>query len=302
MKIAICNELFKGWLLKDIYEYVSRLGYEGVEIAPFTISNDVRMIVHKERKEISDLASSYNLEIVGIHSLLVAPKGLHLTHPDESIRQLTNQYLCELVKFTSEIGGKFLVLGSPNQRNVLNGLSYQNAWEYARQILYECSRFAEKYDVIIALEPLTRQFTNFINTAEEAIKLIREVSHPNLMLNLDIFSMLDEGKPIPDIIRESKEYLINFHANDDNGLGPGFGKIDYGPIIEALKEIKYDGFLSVEVFDVSPGPEKIVIARLEKPQRIIAKNYNSLVFFVSYPISWLNENDKYNLAIAWNYI
>jgi sugar phosphate isomerase/epimerase len=271
LKIGICNELFKGWTLKDVFKYVSELGYEGVEIAPFTISDDVSKIMYKERKEINELASSYELEVIGTHWLLMTPKGLHLTHPDENIRHLTKQYLCEIVKFTTDIGGKYLVLGSPQQRNVLEGVSFQQAWNYAKQILLECSRFAKEYGAVIALEPLKKEFTNFINTADEALKLIREVSHPNLKLHLDVFSMSDEQKPIPELIRKSKKYLAHFHANDDNGLGPGFGTVDYVPIIETLEEIKYDGFLSVEVFDFSLGPKRIANNSLENIRRLLAK-------------------------------
>ena len=199
MKIAICNELFEGWRLEKIFEYISRIGYEGVEIAPFTISDDVRKVKKKERKEIRSLASSFNLKIAGTHWLLVSPKGLHLTHPDRKIRRFTEQYLCELIKFTSDIGGRILVFGSPDQRNILEGVSFKEAWNYAKEIFSACSRFAEDYDTVIAIEPLARHLTNFINTAEEAIRLIEDVSHPNFRLNLDVYSMLDEGKtPIRD--------------------------------------------------------------------------------------------------------
>lgn len=263
MRIAICNELFGGWRLEKIFNYVSQLGYEGVEIAPFTLSEDIRKIKSRERREIKDLAASYNVEIVGTHWLLVTPRGLHLTHPDETIRRFTKQYLCDLVKFTSDIGGRFLVFGSPDQRNILEGVSFEEAWRHARETFYECSRFAEDYNAVIAIEPLARQLTNFINTAEEAIRLIKDVSHPNFRLNLDVYSMLDEENPINEIIRSSKEYLVHIHVNDDNKLGPGFGSVDYRPIIKVLKEIKYKGFLSVEVFDFSPGPQEIARGSIE---------------------------------------
>jgi len=269
MKIAICNELFKGWILEDIFKYISRLGYEGVEIAPFTISDDVRKIGSDARREIEELTSSYGIEVVGTHWLLVTPKGLHLTHPDENIRRLTKRYLCELVRFTNDIGGRILVFGSPEQRRVIAGVSHEDAQNYAKQIFYECSRFAEDFGVILAIEPLARHLTNFINTADEAIELIKEVSHPNFRLHLDVFSMLDEGKPLTDIIKRSREFLVHFHANDDNGSGPGFGKVEYRPIIKALKEIEYEGFLSVEVFDLSPGPERLASASIETLRKLL---------------------------------
>jgi len=269
MKIAICNELFQGWTLERIFRYISELGYEGVEIAPFTISDDVRKISSKERSEIRELALSYGLEVVGTHWLLVTPNGLHLTHPDEDIRLFTRRYLCELVKFTSDIGGRILVFGSPDQRNVLRGVSFEKAWNYAKETFLGCSRFAEDYGAMFALEPLAKHLTDFINTAEQALQLVKEVSHPSFKLQLDVFSMLDEGKPLPDIIRSSKNYLVHFHVNDDNRLGPGFGKVEYRPIIKALEEINYEGFLSVEVFDFSLGPERTSSASLENLKKLL---------------------------------
>ena len=252
-----------------ILDYISDLGYEGIEIAPFTISDDIRKVGKKERRKIKELAASYNIEVVGTHWLLVTPKGLHITHPDKNIRRLTEHYLCDLVKFTSDIGGRILVFGSPKQRNILENVPYEKAWEYAVEIFSKCSRFAEEYDAIIAIEPLSRKLTNFINTAEEAIRLIEDVSHPNFRLHLDVYSMLDEEKPIPDIIRSSQDHLVHFHINDDNGLGPGFGNVDYKPIISALKDIGYNGFLSVEVFDFSPGPKRIASVSIKNLKKLI---------------------------------
>jgi len=81
--------------------------------------------------------------------------------------------------------------------------------------------------------------------------------------------MLDERRPLPDIIRISKDYLVHFHANDDNMLGPGFGNVDFKQIINALKEIGYKGFISVEVFDFSPGPQRIATISLETLKRVL---------------------------------
>ena len=90
---------------------------------------------------------------------------------------------------------------------------------------------------------------------------------PNIM---DVKAMSCEYKPIPQIIRESAKYLAHFHVNDPNLLGPGMGEIGYEPIIAALRAAGYDGWLSVEAFDVQYGAERIAKASVEYLQKVIA--------------------------------
>ena len=261
IKLGICNETFKEkrefWPSKKVMEYISRLGYQGLEIAPFTLASSVEEISPARRKEIRLLAEDYALQIIGLHWLLASPEGLSITSSDKKVRARTAEYLKSLIEFCSDIGGKVLVFGSPKQRKIENGSSYEEARKRAKEVFVNSLDEAKDRRVTICLEPLARRETNFIDTAKEAVSLIEEIDHPNFKLHLDVKAMSDEGRPIPKIIKENKKYLFHFHANDANGLGPGFGKIDFGPIIKTLKEIGYSGFVSVEVFDLSPGSEKI---------------------------------------------
>jgi len=263
MKTGICNEIFSSWTIEKTIEYVSSIGYDGIEIAPFTLANSVEDISQIKRSEIKTLAQRNNIEIIGTHWLFVKPEGLSISSPDPSLRKKTSQYFEQLVKFTADIGGKIMVLGSPKQRSIAESQTKQEVIEYFVEVIKNPLKIAEEKSITICLEPLAKKETNFVNTVADAISIIKIVNHPNLKLILDVKAMTDEKRPYTEIIEEGKNYLAHFHANDENLLGPGFGNIDFGPIIRKLKEIGYCGFISVEVFDFSPGPQTIAEKSLQ---------------------------------------
>jgi sugar phosphate isomerase/epimerase len=263
MKFAICNEIFKGWKLDETLAYAAGLGYHGVEIAPFTLANSVGEISSGERQQIRDSAQRHGIEIAGIHWVLVKPEGLYVNCPDSTVRNRTAHYFGELVDFCSDIGGKVMVVGSPKQRNIMPEVSKEQAWEWATETFRPAVRRATERNVTICFEPLAPAETNFINTASEALKFVDQFNSPNFRIILDVKAMSSEAKPIPEIIRDSWPKFAHFHANDKNLKGPGFGEIDFKPILAALKQVGYEGFASVEVFNFDEGPEVIATKSLE---------------------------------------
>jgi sugar phosphate isomerase/epimerase len=263
MKFAICNEMFEGWTQPDVFRFAAGLGYEGVEIAPFTLAESIEQLSGSERAQLRQDAEKCGIEIVGLHWLLASPAGLHIAHPDGSVRQRTAAYLKELVGCCADLGGKVMVFGSPKQRNVLPELSPEQARDLAVKTFREVLPATEGEDVTICLEPLTSAETDFVNTAAEAVEIIDEIAHPNLRLHLDVKAMCAESEPIPAIIKGYAPYMRHFHVNDPNLRGPGFGELDFAPIMAALKEVGYDGYVSVEVFDFSPDPETIASKSIE---------------------------------------
>ncbi len=270
MKFAICNEIFKDWKLEDSLAYAARLGYAGLEIAPFTLADSVTDISAKERQAMREATAQHKIEIAGIHWVLVKPDGLYINHPDRSLRDRTAKYFCDLVNFCADLGGKVMVVGSPKQRNVLPGVSREQAWEWAAATFRDAVARAEERDVTICFEPLAPSETNFINTAAEAVQFIQQVPSPRFKIILDVKAMCSEAKPIPQIIRESRPHFGHFHANDRNLKGPGFGDVDFKPIATALKAVGYQGFVSVEVFNFEEGAEAIASRSLEYLQGAFA--------------------------------
>jgi len=276
MKFALCNELFEAWNTNQgfdfprTFEYVKKCGYDGVEIAPFTMEKDAFHISASRRAEIRRLAEKNNLEISGLHWLLAKTEGYSLTSPDPNLRQKTADYFSELIRLCADLDGHFMVLGSPQQRNLLPNVTQDQAFDYAADVLQKVLPILETCDVQIAVEPLSPKETNFLTTAAEAVHLIKKIGCPErIALHLDCKAMCSEGWSIPELIREYKEHLIYFHLNDPNLQGPGFGELDFVPIVAALLEIGYHGWASVEVFEYAPGIETLAEKSLAYTKRCL---------------------------------
>ena len=267
MKFAICNEIFRDWKIEDVLAFSAKLGYGGVEIAPFTLANSVTEVSPAVRHEIREAATRNQIEIAGIHWVLVKPEGLYINHPESSIRTRTARYFCDLVDFCADLGGKVMVVGSPKQRNRMSDVSPEQATEWAVETFRDAVAQAEQRQVTICFEPLAPAETNFINTAREAIEFVQRLPSPSFQIILDVKAMCSESKPVPQLIRESWPRFAHFHANDKNLKGPGFGEVDFKPIANALKEVGYGGFVSVEVFNFDEGAEVIATKSLEYLKR-----------------------------------
>lgn len=264
MKFALCNEMFEGRPMADICPIARRLGYDGIEIAPFTLSKSAKDISAELRKETRRIIADNGLETVGLHWLFAGPSGLHLTTNDQKTWDATRDYLSCLLDLCSDLDGKVLVLGSPKQRSLSPGQTFEQAWNRATDLLESVLDKAGDMDLAICIEPLSPVETDFINTVEQGMKMVRQINHPSLKIHLDVKAMCSEPTPVPDIIRSVGAGDVgHFHVNDANLYGPGMGDVDYGPIAEAIRDIGWDKWLSVEVFKYDPDPETIARKSIE---------------------------------------
>jgi sugar phosphate isomerase/epimerase len=257
MKFGICNEIFQGWEPSRIFKYARNTGFDCVEIAPFTIAPYVTEIPPSRRREIRRMAEDVGIEISGIHWVLVQTEGLHLTHPDQGVRDQTSRYFEALVDFCADLGGTRVIVGSPKQRGLLPGVDYETAWRHAAEVFRPAVTLAEVRGVVICFEPLGPNETDFVNTVAEGVRFARQFESESMSVIIDVKAMSTEGRPIPAIIEENAGRFAYFHANDPNLKGPGFGDMDFVPIAAALKATGYDGVVSVEVFKFEEGPETI---------------------------------------------
>lgn len=257
MKYAVCNETFQDWPFEKAFAFAKECGYTGIEVAPFTLDSSAYNVSKEQRETVRQQIKDAGLECVGLHWLLAKTEGFYLTTADEEVRERTGQYLAELARMCRDLDGDIMVLGSPQQRNLLEGISHEQGMEYAADTIKRAMPVLETCGVTLALEPLGPGEGDFLNTAASGIELAEMVDSPNCKLHLDVKAMSSEDKPIDQVIRDSADWIAHFHANDPNLLGPGMGDVEFDPIFKALEDINYQGWVSVEVFDYEPGVEKI---------------------------------------------
>ena len=268
MRFAVCNELFGEWPWERVCDFARGLGYEGLEVAPFTLADSAEQVSAQRRLELRRAAESRGVEVLGLHWLLVKPPGLYITHPDPAIRRRTSDYFRQLVDLCADLAGKVMVVGSPKQRSLLPGVTREQAWEFTKEVFHPVLDPAARRGVTRAFEPLRPAETDFVNTVADGIRLADEIDHPSFRLNLDVKAMSSETAPIPDVVRSARGYVAHVQVNDPNLLGPGMGEVRHEPIVEALREIGYDGWLSVEAFDFKPGAEAIARQSIEYLKRV----------------------------------
>ncbi len=271
MKFALCNEMFRKWSIENQFEAFAAWGYDGAELAPFALDPafvsgestemDINRIDDGVCARIARASQETGVVVSGLHWILANTSGFHLTTNDSETRKRTSAYLCRLAELCATLGGGYMVLGSPNQRNVERGQAYANAKENALETIGAVLPTLQRTGVTLALEALAPTETNFWVNSEETLEFIKELGSPqNVTLHLDCKAMFGgEYQDVPDVIlRVGREHkTVSFHANDPNLQGPGFGRLKFEPIMKALKEVNFDGWIGVEPFDYSPGIEKL---------------------------------------------
>jgi sugar phosphate isomerase/epimerase len=271
MKFAICNETFQDWPFEKAFAFARDCGYTGIEIAPFTIHEDARQITSGRRAEVRRQAAAAGLETVGLHWLLAKTEGFYLTMPDDAVRKATGEYLSELAHLCRDLGGSVIVLGSPQQRNLLEGVTHEEGVRLAADTVQGALPALEQCNVTLAIEPLGPEEGDFLNLTTQAVELIEMIGSPHCRLHLDVKAMSSESTPVAQIIRDNGSLLKHFHANDPNRRGPGMGEVPFDPIFEALGEIDYRGWVSVEVFDYSPGIETLARESMQNMQDCLTR-------------------------------
>ena len=258
MKLSLCNEVLGTMALERQCELAAALGYDGLEIAPFTLAEAPERIDSGEARRLRGIVEASGLVVTGLHWLLVKPAGLSLTTPDAALRARTLDVVTRLIGLCAELGGKVLVHGSPKQRAIAAGESHATARGRLIEFLADAARVAASHGVTYCIEPLGRGETALINTIAEAAEVVRTVDNPALRTMIDCSAAgATETQSVPDLIDAwlPSGLIAHVQVNDPNRRAPGQGEMKFGPIFAALGRNGYDATVAVEPFDYLPdGP------------------------------------------------
>jgi D-psicose/D-tagatose/L-ribulose 3-epimerase len=258
MRIALCNEVIAPMPFPKQCEYAAKLGYDGLEIAPYTFSDEPHRLGSAQIAAARAAAAEAGVAITGLHWLLIKPAGLSISTHDDAVRRRTVEVMLALVDQCAELGGRYLVHGSPHQRRVDPGDTKAAALARARDCFAAVAERAEKAGIVYCIEPLAADQTPLVNTLAEAAALAESIG------SRAVRSMLDcsaagrmETAPLAALVDRwlPPGMIAHVQLNDRNRRGPGQGEQRFAPLLAALVRHGYAGDIAVEPFDYVPdGP------------------------------------------------
>lgn len=256
MRLSLCNEVLREMPFGAQCEFAAALGYDGLEIAPFTLAGDPRAITAADAAAVRRTLADSGLACSSLHWLLLAPEGLSITAEDDAVRRETVEVMRRCVDLAAELGAETLVHGSPKQRMLPAG-GEDAARARAVACLRAAAEAAEAAGVTYCIEPLARDETNFVTTVDEAAEVVAAIGSPAFRTMVDCAATGRNGEdPAALLDRTLPGGLIaHVQVNDPSRRGPGEGDMRFAPVLGALERHGYAGWVAVEPFVYVPdGP------------------------------------------------
>lgn len=251
--INLCNEVIRELEFSRQCAFARAVGYDGLEIAPFTLSSAPHELSSSQIHEFRTIAEGEGMTIAGLHWLLAAPENLSITSADEAVWRRTVHVGRRLVELCAELGGGYLIHGSPGQRRLEAGREAEGH-ERSAAFFAVMAEAATKAGVAYLIEPLSRRDTSLINTIDEALAVVRTISSPALGVMIDCYATAADGGDVAALLRRwlPEGVVGHVHFNDSNRRGPGEGDTDFVPIVDALRDLDYRGAIGIEPFVYQP--------------------------------------------------
>ncbi|MGG1576044.1 sugar phosphate isomerase/epimerase family protein [Fictibacillus sp. NRS-1165] len=229
--------------LDEVISRLSSFGYDAIEIGcasphawPDYLSGD-------RRQEVLKLLKQKDLKV---SAMLPAPgggPGMNVSSPLAEEREFTINHYKKIVQLAHEWECPTVIYVAGW---VVHGTSQKDAWNYSLEGLGEVAKFSEELGITLVVEP-TPADSNLIETADDALLLSEQTGASNVKVMFDTFHALYRNEVPSDYIYRMADQLHHVHISDNDRLPPGQGRGDFDAVIKALKDIKYDGYLSMEV-------------------------------------------------------
>jgi sugar phosphate isomerase/epimerase len=256
--------------LEKVCASIRRIGYAGIEIAPFTLAERPGEIPAVERKRYRETILAEGLSFAGLHWLMVAPKGLHVTTPDRALRDRSWLHILQLIDLCADLGENgVMVFGSPKQRCAVDGSSRSEAVKNFTEGLAGVAARAGERGVTILVEPLPIGQCDVITTLAEAVAVVNQIDNPAVRTMFDTHNAVDEAEPHSALVERYFDLIRHVHVNEMDGRHPGTGGYDFKPVLDVLRRRGYRHWVSLEVFDFAPGAERIAADALRFLEKVI---------------------------------
>ncbi|WHH61492.1 sugar phosphate isomerase/epimerase family protein [Petroclostridium sp. X23] len=250
--------------LEDSFGRLSELGYDGVELMTLNPSElDWELVKTLADKNNLDVALVCTGEIFGQLKLSFMDK-------DESVRTEARKRVKGIIDFAAALGA-YINIGRVRGQ-FCDALPKEGSYAYAIDAFKDISDYAGKKDVKIALENVTLMQTNFINTIEEAVKVVNDVDNEYFKIMMDVFHMHIEEKDMFKEIEKYADYNIHVHLADNNRRYPGHCGLDFEKIISAFKDVGFDGAFCTEIFQI-PDQDAAAQGAIKHLRPILNKIY-----------------------------
>jgi len=258
-RFATCNEVFEQVPIADVCSQLREVGYQGLEIAPFTLGSDPASLTADERRSIRQLITASQLEFVGLHWLLAAPAGLHATARDKTVRERTWKYVDHFIDLCADLGDNgVVVFGSPKQRSSRDGMSSRDATDAFIEGVAGVAVHAEARGVTLLVEAMSPDQSDVVTSLAEAVGIVKQIGNPAIQTMFDVHNAINETASHVDLIREFFPYIKHVHVNELDGKEPGMGDYDFASLLKCLTDLSYQGWVSLEAFDFTRDPKEII--------------------------------------------
>ena len=264
MKYSMSNWIYDNEPLRITFQRLQKYGYDGVELVGEPQRYDVQ--------EVKGLCQEFGLSVLSVLGWSIWPLERDLAHPDPQMRQKALEYASECVDLAVAVGAPLVVaipasagrtspIGQPDSEKAWKEAVAQE-WDYAVESVKAAAAYAEERGVLIAIEPINRYESFLVNNVDQGLRFVQEVNSEVVKLHLDAFHMNIEDNDPAEAARKAGDLLVNMHISDSNRGAVGHGHTDFKAIVRALKEIDYQGILTME--PVPPIPDAFMAISMEE--------------------------------------